>query len=82
MSTTLERNGPPEDCGGIFGYTQLLKVMSDPSHPNHESTKEWVGEGFEPEWFDLNEINETLKDFDDEVAAWEEWANGEDEVFE
>src|SRR3546814_10238829 len=28
-----ERNAPPEDCGGVPGFHQLLDAMSDPDHP-------------------------------------------------
>ncbi len=30
-----ERNGPPEDCGGIPGFYQMLDAAADPAHPNH-----------------------------------------------
>lgn len=34
---------PPEDCGGIGGYYNLLKIMADPKHPDHANMKEWIG---------------------------------------
>ena len=48
---------PLEDCGGIYGYYQLLDVLQDPSHPEHEERREWVDEDFDPELFDLARIN-------------------------
>jgi len=39
-----ERNGPPEDCGGIPGFYELLEAIGDPAHPNHADLEEWLGE--------------------------------------
>ena len=57
-----KRACPPEDCGGIFGYYDLLKALSDPNSPNHEEMKTWVGARFDPERFELDEVNEILSD--------------------
>lgn len=38
-----ERAGPPEDCGGIPGYQELLKIMRNPKHPEHAGMKQWLG---------------------------------------
>ena len=32
---------PPEDCGGVHGYTDFLQVIADPEHEEHESTLQW-----------------------------------------
>jgi pRiA4b ORF-3-like protein len=47
-----KRACPPEDCGGVWGYGELLAAISDPDHPEHESMLEWVGGEFDPEAFD------------------------------
>jgi hypothetical protein len=39
-----ERNGPPEDSGGILGFYDLLAALTDPSHPDHADAAEWAGE--------------------------------------
>jgi hypothetical protein len=31
-----ERNGPPEDCGGIPGFYDKLEARVDSNHPDHE----------------------------------------------
>jgi hypothetical protein len=51
---------PPEDCGGVWGYANLLKVIGDSSHAEHEEMLEWVGEGFDPERFDASDVNGVL----------------------
>jgi hypothetical protein len=52
---------PPEDCGGFWGYAQLLEALRDPAHPEHESLQEWVGGYFDPEAFDLEAVNQALR---------------------
>ena len=54
---TGKRACPPEDCGGTGGYQDLLEVLADPTHPEHAELVEWVGGSFDPEAFDVGEIN-------------------------
>jgi hypothetical protein len=35
-----ERNGPPENCGGILGFYGLLEALADPRHPDYAHAKE------------------------------------------
>ena len=58
-----KRACPPEDCGGIWGYQDLIEVINDTSHPEHEEMLEWLGGDFDPEYFDVNEINEILSKY-------------------
>jgi len=55
-----KRACPPEDCGGIWGYEDLLETISNPKHPDHEDMLDWLGGEFDPEEFDLEEINGNL----------------------
>ena len=52
---------PPEDVGGIPGYENFLEAITDPKHPEHEELKEWIGGTFDPEAFDLDEVNRLLR---------------------
>jgi hypothetical protein len=54
------RNCPPEDCGGVWGYVDLIEALADPNHPEHEELLDWIGGEFDPEAFDLDEINARL----------------------
>ncbi len=55
-----ERHCPPEDCGGIWGYEELLTVLKDKRHPERIQTLEWLGGRFNPETFDIDKINRQL----------------------
>jgi pRiA4b ORF-3-like protein len=52
-----ERHGPPEDCGGIPGFYNLLEAISDSKHEQREELLDWVGDDFDPEAFSVEEIN-------------------------
>lgn len=63
------RCGPPEDCGGVWGYAELCAIMADPNHPEHDERREWMtgldsderlAELFNPERFELEAINRAL----------------------
>ena len=51
---------PPEDCGGTWGYRELLEILADPSHPEHDERREWLGREFDPEVFDAREFEDNL----------------------
>lgn len=51
---------PPEDVGGVWGYENFLKAIRDPKHPEHEQYVEWIGGEFDPEAFDVEEVNVAL----------------------
>jgi hypothetical protein len=59
-----KRACPPEDCGGIWGYYDLLEALADPGHPEHEQQKEWCEEWYDgaldPETFEIGFVNERL----------------------
>jgi len=38
-----EGKTPPEDVGGVGGYLEFLRIISDPKHPEHTYIKEWAG---------------------------------------
>lgn len=59
-----KRKCPPEDCGGSGGYESLLKIISDPKNNEYEEMIEWLGGKFDPNSFDIEEINEMLKEKD------------------
>lgn len=52
---------PPEDCGGPWGYGELLEILRDSLHAEHAEMLEWVGGRFDPEAFDLEAVNRRLR---------------------
>lgn len=54
-----KRACPPEDCGGVWGYANLLDVLADPTNPEYEDMMEWSGP-IDPEAFDVAAVNERL----------------------
>jgi hypothetical protein len=62
--TAGRRACPPEDCGGIWGYQDLLETLADPGDAEHAELLQWLGldaaAEFDPAHFDLGEVNEAL----------------------
>lgn len=56
-----KRACPPEDCGGTWGYKRFLEVIRDENDPEHEEMLEWAGGSFDPEAFNLEEVNQELQ---------------------
>lgn len=56
-----ERACPPDDCGGVWGYVDLLEILADPSHSEYEERMEWLDRPIDPEAFDLKEVNKRLQ---------------------
>jgi hypothetical protein len=61
------RGCPPEDCGGPYGYQELLEALRDPNNPQHGEMCEWIADPygsearFNPEAFSTEAVNESLR---------------------
>lgn len=51
---------PPEDCGGIWGYYDMLEILKDPKHERFEELSEWIDGEFDAEYFNLEQVNAKL----------------------
>lgn len=58
-----EGHCPPEDCGGIHGFYDMLEILKDPSHEEHKRYLTWLGEKYYPDQFDLHSVNKKLNRF-------------------
>jgi hypothetical protein len=56
-----KRATPPEDCGGAPGYEELLRILGDPAHPEHDRLFAWLPGDLDPEKFDVEEANKRLR---------------------
>jgi hypothetical protein len=56
-----KRACPPEDVGGVWGYENFLEAIRNPDHDEHEEYLTWVGGEFDPEAFDLEDVNTRLR---------------------
>ena len=54
---------PPEDCGGIWGYSDLLKVLNNPGHKDYADLLDWLDGEFDPNYFNIEKTNLNLKRF-------------------
>lgn len=56
--------GPAEDCGGVWGWSTVVKAVNDPAHEQHDEYRDWLGmapgEHLDPKEFDKAELNEDL----------------------
>jgi hypothetical protein len=60
LCTEGARACPPEDCGGPWGYTELLEALEDPTDPDNADRLEWCGP-LDPEKFDTARISEEMR---------------------
>lgn len=62
---------PPEDCGGLHGYQNLLKVLSDKKHKEYEDTVEWLRNYAKNYWpYKSNEFKANKVKFSDLHLRW------------
>lgn len=52
---TGENACPPEDCGGIWGYQDVVEATKHKRSERYKELKDWLGEDFDPYQFDKKE---------------------------
>jgi hypothetical protein len=60
-----ERACPPEDCGGVDGYAELLRILANPDDPEYGEKSDWLrfvhSSNFDSERFDPDSCNRGLR---------------------
>ncbi|MBL8565287.1 MAG: plasmid pRiA4b ORF-3 family protein [Hyphomicrobiaceae bacterium] len=58
----LEATGrcPPEDCGGPWGYRDMLDALRDPKHQRHAEVVERLGSDFDPATIDSASLEKAV----------------------
>lgn len=54
---------PPDDCGGVWRYSEMLDILNKKRHPNHAEAERWLGKCFNPSHVSINTLNNGLKCF-------------------
>jgi hypothetical protein len=60
ICTDGARACPPEDSGGPWGYSEKLQALADPEDEDNEELRDWMGEDFDPERFEIDAVNREL----------------------
>lgn len=56
-----ERAGPPEDCGGLEAYHDMVKSLREPESDLGREWREWVGPDYDAEACSLEKIDKAFK---------------------
>ena len=64
-----EQNCPPEDCGGIPGFYNMLTILKDKTHLEFPDMYAWAGR-YNPKKFNLARINKELPTYKKYMKHW------------
>ena len=56
-----ERAGPPEDCGGVEAFHDMLACLKDPASELGKEWSGWLGPDYDPSACDLEKVNQALR---------------------
>jgi predicted outer membrane protein len=58
-----KRACPPEDCGGINEYQDILQqLVSIDDQSTNKELQQWLGNDFDPQFFNMIEVNQILEE--------------------
>lgn len=56
ICTDGARAAPPEDCGGVGGYEDMLEALQKPKSTDAKEYADWLGYEYDPEEFNRDEV--------------------------
>jgi hypothetical protein len=56
-----ERSGPPEDCGGLEAFHDMLACLKEPESDLGKEWIAWLGPEYDPADFDFEKVNLALR---------------------
>ena len=59
---------PPEDCGGVSGYEEILRIIKDPEEYEYERFRSLLGLHFDPAFFDIRSARRRLYDYERTIS--------------
>ena len=60
---------PPEDCGGVCGYEEILRIIKDPKDYEYERFRSLLGgDCFNPAYFDIRSARRRLYDYERTIS--------------
>ena len=58
---------PPEDCGGVYGYQDLVEAIADPKNKEHADLLDWLGlekaSDFDAKAFNVADANKAVQKY-------------------
>ena len=59
---------PADDCGGVSGYEEILRIINDPDDYEYERFVSLLGKGFDPSYFDIRSARRRLYDYERTIS--------------
>lgn len=66
---------PPEDCGGVYRYKEIIEILADSTHKEYYSILEWLGTKFNPTTFNRITIEKELGILGAKIKGYEKGFN-------
>ena len=66
------RSAPPEDCGGVHGYQNMIHHLCHPEKDGYFELLDWLEDEYDSEHFDIELVNKNLQKLASYIREFEE----------